>query len=88
MDEMVLSLLAEAAWLHPGAPWVARAESLVPDLASHFTPPCSGDFRTSPHCDEAHAHGLHCGDTADVCAACGKTNGQHRIAWATLGYER
>ena len=86
MDEAVLSLLAEAVWSCPSAPWAKRAKALVPDLETHFTPPCSGDFRANPHCDEAHAHSLGCGDPTDPCELCGKTNGQHRIAWAALGY--
>jgi len=84
----VTRLLAEAAWRHPADPWVVRARELVGNLDSHFVPPCPGSFKEQPHCDEAHQHGLKCGNPADVCTMCHKTNAEHRTAWAALGYDR
>ena len=77
-------LLAEAAWRHPQDSWIKRAEALFPSFQYQFTPPCPGDFRMSPHCDENHAHGLRCGNESDICARCGSTNGWHRTVWAAL----
>jgi hypothetical protein len=77
-------LLAEAAWRHPDDPWIKRAELLFPGFRYQFSPPCTGHFHASPQCDLAHAHGLRCGNESDICKHCGRTNGEHRIAWAAL----
>ncbi len=81
-------LLAEAVWRHGrevnAQGWVRRARELVPNLEAHFTPPCLGWFTVGASCDEAHAHGLECGSPSDVCERCGKTNAEHRAAWAAL----
>ncbi|HTP57004.1 MAG TPA: hypothetical protein VMJ72_01855 [Candidatus Paceibacterota bacterium] len=74
----IAQLLAEAAHKHPKDSWVPLAQALVPDLASRYTPPCPGRFNEQPHCDEAHQHGLKCGNPADVCTLCKKTNAEHR----------
>jgi hypothetical protein len=77
-------LLAEAAWRHPEDAWIKRAEALFPGFRYQFIPPCKGHFDASPQCDEAHAHGLRCGNESDICTRCGRTNAEHRIAWAAV----
>ena len=73
----VTQLLAEAAYKHPDDSWVPLAKQLVPNLADHYTPPCSGQFGFTT-CSENHLHGLKCGAPKDICTLCGKTNAEHR----------
>ncbi len=82
--ELVLRLLAEAAWRHPDEGWARRAEAMVPGFRGRFTPPCAGEFDARVNCDEAHLHSLYCGNPDDVCTLCRKTNAEHRAAWEAL----
>lgn len=61
-----------------------RAEILTSGLVTigDTVRTCGGRFGESPSCDEYHAHGLDCGDGADICLDCGFTNADHvRVSW-------
>ncbi len=83
----VLKLLAEAVWRLDEDAYaqglIRRAKELVPNLESHFTPPCPGQFGFTSCC-EYHQHGLDCGNPEDVCTLCQRTNQEHRDAWSAL----
>lgn len=77
-NQRLRALLAEAAYQNPDAAWAKHAKELIPDLEQYYTPPCPGEFDVPPRCDDMHLHGLKCGDPADVCKLCGRTNAEHR----------